>query len=146
MMGIDNIKKSALAFGACEKVNDVRTIKDGIQLLQTPQGREFAMKTGYPSLETWRENADSIDMLDVFLDCGEAEVKDCDFIAVGDCRIKASFSAPDQLYHVIAMHGAEVLIEAKNYAVLIATNIESKMDISNDGTAIVNVEQSRIRR
>ncbi len=114
MTGINDIKKSALALGACDKINDVRTIADAINLLQTPQGREFALKTGFPTLKEWRSVADRIDMVDVFVDCREAEVADCDFIAVGNSQVKASFSDPNQLYHIIAMHGADIEIEANN--------------------------------
>lgn len=144
MTEINDIKKSALTHGACDKINDVRTVADAINLLQTPQGREFALKTGFPTLEDWRSVADRINMVDVFVDCGEVEVSDCDFIAVGNSRVKASFSSPKQLYHIITMHGAEVLIEANNYAVVNVTLINStaRQDMRNDGTAIVTIEQS----
>ncbi len=141
MTDINDIKKSALALGACDKINDVRSITDAINLLQTAQGREFAVKTGFPSLEAWRSVADKIDMLDVFVDCGEAEVSDCDFIAVGNSQVKASFSSPDQLFHVIAMHGAKVEIEAKRYSVIIITNVDGDVVCNNDGTAIISFEQ-----
>lgn len=144
MIGIDEIKNAARGLGACARLDGVTTVSEAVNLLQTPQGREFAMRTGYPSLDVWRENADSINLSDVFIDCGEAKIVDGNFIAVGNSRIYASFSEPKQLCHILAMHGAEVLVEAKNYAVVTVTNINAKIKISNDGTAIVNVEQSRI--
>ncbi len=141
MTGINDIKKSALALGACDKINGVHSIRDAMSLLMTPQGREFTLKTGYPSLETWRSVADQIWMVDVLVDCGEADASDCDFIAVGKSRVKASFSEPKQLYHIIAMHGADIEIEANNYAVVLVTSINSTVAVKNDSTAIVTVEQ-----
>ncbi len=144
MIGINDIKKSALALGACKKINDVRTVGDAINLLQTPQGLEFALKTGFPSLEMWRETACCVYLPEiVLLDMEEdnsCENDDC--IIVGDTTLIASYNKPDKLHHIIAMHGSTVEINASNYAVVSVTSINSTVTVKNDGTAIVTVEQS----
>lgn len=144
MTGINDIKKSALALGACDKINNIRSISDAINLLETPQGREFALKTGFPSLELWRETACCVYLPEiVLLDMEEdnsCENDDC--IVIGDTVLKCTFNQPDKLHHIMTMHGAKVEIHASNYAVINVTSINSTVTIKNDGTAIVTVEQS----
>ena len=148
MTEINDIKRSALALGACEKVKSIKSIEDAIALLKTPQGREFALKSGFPTLEIWREVDDmnhiELSLLnDVLIDrTFPVRSTNMDIIAVGNTILNAFFDKPDQLYSIIAMHGAEVEINASNYAVVTVTSINATVRITNDGTAKVIVEQS----
>lgn len=143
MTGIEDIKKSALELGACNKVESINSIKDAIDLLMTPQGREFAIKTGFPSIELWRTTANHILLPDcVFLDEDKQGVDESDVVIVGESNVSIIANKPISLYHIIAMHGAKVEINASNYAVVTVTSINSTVKIINDGTAKVDVEQS----
>lgn len=143
MTGINDIKKSAFELGACDKVESINSIKDAIDLLMTPQGREFALKTGFPTLEVWREHADKVNATPgVFLDTFNVNVGNHDCVAIGNTNLHANLSGVDQLYHVIAMHGAEVEINASNYSVISICSVNADITIHNDGTAKVIVEQS----
>lgn len=142
MKGIENIKKRALEIGACTKVKSLESIKSAVELLLTPQGREFAMKTGFPSLDTWRANKDHIaDLPEVFLDIEKGEAVNQDCVCIGDSDVSVELNNTARLYHIIAMHGASVEINASDYAVVTVNEIGSKIKIKNDGTAIVTVEQ-----
>lgn len=143
MTGIEEIKKSALALGACGKLESINSIEDAIALLMTPQGREFALNTGYPTLEVWRSNAEKVNATPkVFLDTLNVNIGNHDCVAIGNTKLHANLNGVDQLYHVIAMHGAEVEINASNYAVVTVTSINATVKITNDCTANVTVEQS----
>lgn len=143
MRGINDIKKYALALGACNKINGILTIKDAITLLMTPQGREFALKTGFPSIELWRSTACNIFLPDnVILDDDKHGADESDLVIIGESFVSVIADNPVNLYHIMAMHGAEVEVKATNYAVVTVTNINSTVRISNDGTAKVTVEQS----
>ena len=143
MTVINDIKKSALALGACGKVESINSIEEAVKLLMTPQGREFALKTGFPTPETWREHAHRAkEIHEVYLDLKNVLVINQDCVCVGDSAISVELDNPDKLYHVIAMHGAEVEINASNYAVVTVTSINATVRITNDGTAKVTVEQS----
>lgn len=143
MIGINDIKTDARRLGACGMINGLASIREAVNLLMTPQGREFALKTGFPSLEIWRNNMEEISSFaDVLLDKGNCSVSNCDFVAVGDSDVNASFSGVGQLYHVVAMHGAKVRVKASNYAVITVTSVSSSVEISNeDNTAFINIEQ-----
>lgn len=143
MIAIDYIKEMALNLGACDKVESINSISDAIDLLLTPQGREFALKTGFPSLELWRTIANHILLPDcVFLDDDKVRVCDSNLVVVGESLVSIIADKPVYLYHVIAMHGAKVEVYASNYAVVTVTNINAETIIHNDGTAHVMVEQS----
>ncbi len=143
MRGIEEIKKTALELGACGKINDVSTIKEAINLLQTPQGKEFALKTGFPDIETWRRNMVAANGCPgTYVDNRNVFASNHDIIVVGDAEARVTLNRPDKLYHVIAMHGATVEIHACNYAVVSVTSIDATVRVTNDGTAIVRVEQT----
>ena len=150
MTGIEEIKKSALALGACGKVESINSIEEAVKLLMTPQGREFAVKTGFPTPETWREVWDEmsddeeplINGIYILVDSVKAILHNEDCIAVGGSKLAIDFNKPDRLHHIIAMHGAEVEIKVSNYAVVTVTSINAAVKIINDGTALVTMEQS----
>lgn len=150
MTGINDIKEKALELGACDKVISITSISDAVKLLLTPQGREFALKTGFPTYEACRkvwdelpEDEDTqINGIHFLVDSVKTILHNEDCIAVGISNLLVDFNRPDRLHHVIAMHGAKVEVHASNYAVVTVTNIGSTVRISNDGTAHVIVEQS----
>ena len=150
MTGIEEIKKSALALGACGKVESINSIEEAVKLLMTPQGREFAVKTGFPTLDTWQEVWDKmpedeeprISGVYILVDSVKAILHNEDCIVVGKSKLSVDFNKPDKLHYIIAMHGATVEINASNYAVVTVSSINATVKINNDGTAIVTVEQS----
>ncbi len=151
MTGIDDIKQTALALGACGKVESINSTGDAISLLMTPQGREFALKTGFPTYKMWKKFWDNlpedapteINGIHFLVDSVKTIFRnDKDCIAVGISNIIVHAQNPKRLIHVIAMHGATVEIHASNYAVVNVTSINSTVTVKNDGTAIVTVEQS----
>ncbi len=149
MIEINEIKAMALAYGACDKVTSLNSIGDAISMLMTPQGREFALKTGFPTYQVWRDFQDSLGEDDpceingiIFLVDSVKTIVYTDCIAVGSSKMIVRAISPRKLIHIIAMHGAEVEIEASNYAVVSVTSINSTVTVKNDGTAIVSVEQS----
>ena len=143
MTGNNDIRRLAIALGACDKVESIKSVSDAVDLLMTPQGREFALKTGFPTLEVWRANVEKVNATPrVFLDTLNVNVGNHNCVAIGNTKLHVNLNGVDQLYHVIAMHGAEVEINASNYAVVTVTSIKATVRITNDGTAKVTVEQS----
>ncbi len=141
MTVIDNIKKTVLALGGCQKATALNSIEDAVNLFMTPQGREFAMRTGFPTIQVWRENAGAIFTMPwIYIDAGNVVASKCDCIAVGDTSLTVSVSGTEKLVHVIAMHGAEVKIDARNYAVVTLTLVGGTFELFNDGTCKISME------
>ena len=144
MTGIEEIKKSAHALGACGKVESINSIEEAVKLLMTPQGREFAVKTGFPPLETWRKESGEIDKIpEVLLDTPKCTVNGRDLIAVGNTELTATYTEPDRLHHITVMHGARVTVVAKNYAVVTVSSYDAEVKVKDDGKALVYVEEAK---
>lgn len=142
--GIEEIRNQALGLGACDKAKDIGSVKEAVDMLLTPQGREFAMKTGFPTLDAWRANARDVKALGyVFLDSGKASWFNQDLIAVGNTDFELTLNGSGRLYKVIAMHGAKVTVTAKEYAVATVTSIDATVEVINeDGTAVITQEKA----
>ena len=144
MTGIDDRKKAALSLGACNKVESVSSISEALALLMTPQGREFAVKTGFPSLEMWREQSVIIDRIPhVLLDAPKCVVNGQDLIVIGNTEVVATYNEPDKLHHIIAMHGAKVTVVANNYAVVTVSSYDAEIEFEGDDTALIYTEDNK---
>lgn len=145
MTVIENVKKGALSLGACRRVEGVSSVAEAICLLLSAQGREFALKTGYPGIEVWRSCSDRIrETSEVFLDRGDVAVANRDSIIVGETNARIVLDNTASLYHIVVMHGAKAEIETGNYAVITVTNIGGEVKIINDGTAVINMEEIKL--
>ena len=136
---LQQIINSARGRGACEAVEGMITFRDAIGLLLSPQGREFALLTGFPWISTWRENASEIDRFgEIYLDCGRCRA----VMAVGDTPMEITLHGTARLYHIMAMHGAHVALHAGNHAVVTVTEAGGTIEIHNDGTAAITIEKT----
>lgn len=139
---ISNIMAGAVKRGACAAAEGVTTFREAVELLLSPQGREFAMRTGYPWISTWRENADEADRCaGVYLDCGSCRAVNADCVAVGRTEMALTLHGAERLYRVVAMHGARVRLNAGGYAVATVTEAGGTVEVVNDGTAIITIER-----
>lgn len=144
MKTILDIIRSAKEYNACEIADAIGSSHEAITALLSPQGREFALNTGFPHIEDFRAlQADLSKDSRVFLDAGAVSCRQYRAVAVGDTLLDFVAYKPTALYHVIAMHGAKVRIKASRYAVITVTNIGGSIEVINDGSAVVNVEEFR---
>lgn len=144
MTDINEIKAMALAYGACGKASGITSIKEAIELLMTPQGREFAVRTGFPTLAMCRECRDEANAIPgAYVDTANLLMNSRDILAIGNTEVNVRYSEPDHLYKVVAMHGAKVNITATNYAVVTVSSYDSEVVVEHDGTALVFVEESK---
>ena len=140
--GIEKILETAKGYKACEKTDGITDMQSAIATLLTPQGREFALNTGYPNLSTFRENAEELGRVrGVFVDRGKCLASNMDCIAVGDTDLTLSLSGVERLYHVMAMHGAHVTVDARKYATVTITKAGGSVTVTGDGTAAINIEK-----
>ncbi|MCM1295857.1 MAG: hypothetical protein NC311_09975 [Muribaculaceae bacterium] len=139
---IEKILETAQRYKACDVAHKITDMPSAIATLLSPQGREFALHTCYPDLATFRENAEAVAKVrGVFLDRGKCLVSNIDCIAVGDTELTLSLSGTDRLYHVMAMHGAHVTVDARRYATVTVTKAGGSVTITGDGTAAISIEK-----
>lgn len=143
-MTLEEIINAARRYKACEKASAITDAASAVAAILSPQGREFALHTGYPRLEDLRASAEVWkDIPEVSVDKGRVDSSAHETIAAGDTEAVVAASGPERLYRVMAMHGAKVRIEARDYAVVTATNVGGEIEVANDGTAVVNIEEKR---
>lgn len=139
---IDKIISEAISRKACGKVREIRSMGNAISVLLSAQGREFAIRTGYPTASVFRDNRDALSGVPgVYVDAGHIHASGHDTVAVGDTVVTVEAGNPDGLYHIISMHGAHVILDASDYAVVTLTVIDGTFEIVNDGTAAITIER-----
>ena len=128
-------------YNACKKANSIVSLHDAVNMLFTPQGREFCKKSHFPSIEFLRENIDEINSFKTcFVDAGVVSTADHRIFVAGDTFAEIFASRPDEIYYVVAMHGAEVRIIADEYSVVTVLVVDAECEVENDGTAKISFE------
>ncbi len=139
---IEKIMNDAISLNACRKVLEIDSMEKAIFILLSPQGREFALRTGFPDVKTFRDNIEEVSKVDgVFVD-QSGNILNHDCVAVGESHVEVWAEGAEKLIHVMAMHGAKVTLYANDYAVCTITEVNGgTVEIINDGTAVINIER-----
>lgn len=139
MIDVQEIRAEALRKNACGKIAEIRDTPELIRLFYSPQGIEFAAKTGFPDLALLRANKEELALYGILADAGEIELPSREYLCIaGDTRAVIHASQNEFVHNILVMHGAEALIKASGYAVVSATEIAAGgLCVENDGTAVV---------
>lgn len=137
MITVKDVLNKAIESGACNnsgKATDWRTL---CWLFFTPQGREFCENNNFPTIDVFRMMKPHVERYGVFVDSGNIELKNNLNVAIiGETNAHLCFDDNTKVHKVIIMHGGSVVIEAKNYAVVLIVNVgDNKVQVFNDKTA-----------
>lgn len=134
--------------GACQLKEEVDSLESAIRMMFTPQGREFCVKTGFPTLDFLREHKEESKAIPgVFIDCGNITLHSLDsqspnLFLTGSTIASIRISKPTHLYKIIVAHNAKLTLHAEDYAVVTVTKIgDAEIEVINDGTAKVTIEE-----
>lgn len=139
METVNDIMKSALQLGACNKSNGVTDWKSLVWLFFSPQGREFCQERNFPSLLMFRGIAENVKPYNVFVDAGKIEKSNPGNIGIiGNTHAVITVNDNTKVHKVILMHGAKAKIKASNYAVILLVNIGNcEVEIEKDNTVAI---------
>ena len=140
---VDKIRAGAQELGACNKANGIRSFADVANSLFSPQGREFALKHDFPTIELWRSaksECSNLSGYEIYVDVPtftlHLDGMRQHVALIGDTTARINIDAPDALHHIILMHGASVEVNASNYATFTLEADKSSAYILNlDNTA-----------
>ncbi len=145
---MDELKKYLNRLGACDLKGEVDSLESAVRMMFTPQGREFCIKTGFPTLDFLRKHKEWLDAIPgVFIDSGNITLNSLDnyypnLLFAGETRAFLRLSKPTTLYKIIVAHNAKLRLRAQAFAVATIAKIgESETEIFNDGTAKVTIEK-----
>lgn len=139
---MDELKKYLNGLGACSLKGEVDSLDSAVRMMFTPQGREFCVKTGFPTLDFLRKHKDElVSNRAMLIDMIAKAIDEHEICAAGDSAVTLYADKPDAIYKAIAMHGARIIVRASRYAVVTATEVGGKIFVINDGTAKVTIEK-----
>lgn len=135
-MTVKDIKEMALGFGACDLIEGADSLKSLVDVMRTPQGREFCKKHCFPTLDVLRQYKDELAQMNVFVDAGTIETTDVDNVIVaGETDAVIRFKSTDRPYHAIAMHGANAKVIAYGYSICQIVNIGGNIEMHESKNA-----------
>lgn len=139
---MEELKKYLNGLGACSLKGDVDSLESAVRMMFTPQGREFCIKTGFPTLDFLRKHKDKlVSNRTMLIDMMSKAIDEHEICAAGDSVVTLYADKPDAIYKAIALHGATIIVRASRYAVVTATEIGGEIYVVNDGTAKVTIER-----
>lgn len=138
-MEINDIHRQIKALKACQKINGKEKISDLMQLFTTPQGVEFYQKTGFPTIEMWKEYRAEAQKYGIYVDAGDIELHGSQTVAlIGNTHARLLFDDMASVGHtVIVAGGAMADITARNYAVVFTKNIGGVVEKHTEDNAII---------
>lgn len=142
MMTIEEIKAMAREAGACGRIEEVTDMGSACRMLFTPQGREFAVKRGFPTLDMFRGiPASVLSREGIYVDRRGSIVRRYSVAIAGESEVTIDADNTGAVYKVMLFHGAKARVNATNYAVVTVTRVgECECEITDDGTAKIMME------
>jgi hypothetical protein len=126
-MGLENIRKQASTIGVCKDFAKplirAKTVHEFAALFFTPQGLEFCVEHGIPSLDEMRTlDSRELAQLGGYVD-EKVILHNAERVALfGNAVADLSYDDTGKRHEVILMHGASATIRASGYAVVFVTN------------------------
>lgn len=111
------ITQTALELGACDMIRDVRSEDELLQVLFTPQGREFCKLNRFPSIQMIDQLQPHKTMLRLQDPCPHELHNPYRLAVVGKLSLplSISYTKRNRLFRLILMHGAEVTLHLAPY-------------------------------
>lgn len=147
-MIMEELMRYLNGLGACQLKEEVDSLESAIRMMFTPQGREFCINTGFPTLDFLRKHKERLNAIPgVFIDEGRISPSSIpanitNILISGDTKAYLYVSKPIHLHKIIVAHNANLDLLAEDFAVATITEIgDVKTEISNDGTAKITIER-----
>lgn len=145
---MEELRRYLNGLGACSLKGEVDSLESAVRMMFSPQGREFCIKTGFPTLDFLRKHKEELNAIPgVFIDCGNITLHSLDsqypnLLISGLTRVLIHISKPIHLHKIIVAHSAKLTLNATDHAVVTITKIgEAEIEIINDGTAKIIIEK-----
>lgn len=143
---MEELRRYLNGLGACNLKGEVDSLESAIRMMFTPQGREFCIKTGFPTLEFLRKHKKELNVIPgVFIDCGtliSIDSKHPNLLIAGDISASLGIYKPNTLHKIIVAHNAKLDLHVGDFAVATITRIgDAEIKVYNDSTAKVTIEK-----
>ena len=129
---IEQLYKKAKQLGCCDIFTGKETeIKEIVTLLMSPQGIEFCVKNGFPSLDDFRYfGNETLNEYGIYVDSGYIFLDNPkNVIIVGDTKAHICCNSTN-VHNIIVIHGATCIVRAKLYSIV---------HVQKDNSSVVSV-------
>lgn len=136
---VKEIRAKAAALGACRLFRGDEDLSELVELMFSPQGVEFMIKTGYPDLQTLRKfKPYHPEQFGVYIDGGSRAFYDTERVfLIGNTSAEIKCDRP-QLTHVCGLFGAEAHITASGFSVVrVETDNSCRVETDTNGNAVI---------
>ena len=135
---INELIEAAKPYNLCDKLDGVDNWTKLIKVLLTAQGSEFCENTKFLSLEQFRNLDCNASDYGVYVDAGSIALDNCkNIVIVGNTDAEINITENKRITKIMAMHGAQITVNASNYAVILIVNIDSEVVINKDETTVI---------
>ena len=131
---LHEVYRQGVALGACGSFTEAMSIRQIVDMLFTPQGVEFCIKRGFPTLEMFRRlgAVEDTKPLGVYIDCEDPQRA----FLVGNTRARITYTET-QRNGLYMMHGAKATVIAGGYSVTcIECDKRSRVHVEKSGNAV----------
>lgn len=133
---ITKIIEEAKKNGACKRINGVDTMSELVDLMFSPQGREYCENTKYLKAHRLLEIADEAEEHNVYI--GKKNIiSTAHNTAFIGSRGRVLCQGTDAIYNIIIADNAHAEIVATNFAVVMITNIGGTYTITKDKSVVI---------
>lgn len=137
---LHEVYQQGVALGACGSFTEAMSIRQIVDMLFTPQGVEFCIKRGFPTLEMFRRlgTVEDARTLGVYIDCEDITLEDPQrAFLVGNTRARITYTET-QRNGLYMMHGAKATVIAGGYSVTcIECDKRSQVHVEKSGDAVI---------
>lgn len=119
----ESMHLQAKALGACDKYTGVENIAELARLFKSREGMEFCLRNKFPSTATMRElKGLGLQQYGIYVDAGEVVIDEPECVVlIGKTQATINVSTHGR-HRIYAMRGANVSINAREWAVVIVRN------------------------
>lgn len=115
-----DIYRRAVRLGACGLFTGKEDLHGAARLMFSPQGLEFCLGHGFPSLKEFRSlDREELEKEGIYVDAGDISLSDKGNVAlIGDTHAVLEYGDPTVVHKVVAMHGASAHVMATGFSVV----------------------------
>lgn len=134
---IEHIKEMARALGACDLVEKIQGWRTLVGTMMSPQGIEFLAAHQEAALEELVRHQEILAHYGVYVNAGDVRLnRRQNVIIIGQTKAKVNVRGCEKVRTFAALAGAELHVEASDYAVVRIHMHSDKVTTRNlDGTA-----------
>lgn len=139
MIEIKKIFKKAQELGSCDRFTGNENFRELVALLFSSQGIEFCIKNKFPDVKYFEQfDSKLLSENGIFLNAGTIEIENKEnVLIVGRTFAIAKYNSLEHTHNLFSLHGAEAVVYADNYSVVVLHGDKKNFETKKTNNAII---------